>query len=353
MQRRVPYIATDEFLPAVKTLTTYVEQLDRAAEELRGGTDVGNRLALILVDNVIELLLHRYCESRFGWQTLLTLHKPSQRYSRAAKTRVLGNRFDEKVKFVKAEERLSEIEAYFINLCHKYRNEAYHVGLSRENVLLPVASLYHELAVELFIRLDTKTRGHGRKIEVPERVAKHAPPSWSTGYVDLYDTAPIAKSLDSARPALPRSAGAFYADALDDWISHLEKVTDYTVRGFGLPIPDLLKKAQWSKDLFSDIPPDVQDGDPLAHHMSQKVERMTSSWQPKYNALPFEGWKNRTARIRTNENGRAALASYDRLYDEIEYFDAFILDAAGVIDRQVDEAVKRSKEERYKNRQRS
>ncbi|MDR5750353.1 MULTISPECIES: hypothetical protein [unclassified Caballeronia] len=69
----------------MKTLTTYVEQLDRAAEEMRVGTDVGNRLALILVDNVIELMLHRYCESRFGWAGMMASPDAPQRYSRASK----------------------------------------------------------------------------------------------------------------------------------------------------------------------------------------------------------------------------------------------------------------------------
>ncbi|WP_244814125.1 hypothetical protein [Caballeronia sp. Lep1P3] len=190
----------------MKTLTTYVEQLDRAAEEMRVGTDVGNRLALILVDNVIELMLHRYCESRFGWAGMMASPDAPQRYSRASKARVLGNRFDEKVRFVRAENRLSEIEANFVGLCHKYRNEAYHVGLSRENILFPVAALYHELACELFLRLDTKTRSHGLKIVVPERVAKHAPASWQQGRVDLYMTQPIANSLNAARPQLARNA---------------------------------------------------------------------------------------------------------------------------------------------------
>ncbi|MEI6002503.1 hypothetical protein H3V53_36935 [Paraburkholderia bengalensis] len=47
-------------------LTTYLEQLDRATDELQSGGDVGSRLALILIDNVAELLLHRNGKSRFG-----------------------------------------------------------------------------------------------------------------------------------------------------------------------------------------------------------------------------------------------------------------------------------------------
>ncbi|SOE50656.1 hypothetical protein SAMN05446935_0343 [Burkholderia sp. YR290] len=336
----------------MKTLTTYIEQLDRAAEELHGVTDVGNRLALILVDNVIELILHRYCVTRFGWSGKTEFPDAPQRYNRASKARVLGNRFDEKVKFVRAEKKLSDIESNFINVCHKYRNEAYHVGLLRENVLLPVASLYHELACELFVRLDPKTRSHGAKLIIPPRVAKHAPPSWQTdhGWVDLFATSPIAASLNSARPQLPRPAAHFYADALDEWITHLVEVAHYTITGFGEPVPEVLRDAQWWKDLFSNIPTDIEDGEPFNLYLSEKQARMTESWKPRYDSLPFEGWRSRLARIRQNKDGRVALLAYDRLYDEVAYFSGFILDAAGIIDQQVEEAIERSKEERHRNR---
>ncbi|MDR5813845.1 hypothetical protein QCE62_09630 [Caballeronia sp. LZ033] len=339
----------------MKTLTTYIEQLDRAAEELRGGTDVGNRLALILVDNVVELMLHRWCESRFKSANAFSLNQKDPRYNGLAKARVLGTRFDEKLKFVKAEDQLSEVEANFIGLCHKYRNEAYHLGLSRENVLLPVSWLYHQLTCELFLRLDTKMRAHDAEIIVPERVAKHAPPSWSEGkrHIDLFDTAPIAASLNAARPELSRLPGESYADALDEWIAHLERVTNYTVSGFGKPVERVLAEAQWWKDLFTNIPPHIEHGEPLSQHLSEKHSKMSAEWRPKYDAIPIPGWRKRTQRMRQEKDGRKALGSYDRLYDEIAFYDSFMMDAAGVIDQQVEEAVERSKEERNTSRQMS
>ncbi|KWF99081.1 hypothetical protein [Burkholderia cepacia] len=333
----------------MKNLTTYVEQLDRGAEELHAGTDVGNRLALILVDNVIELLLHRYCESRFGWAGKLEFPEAPQRYTRAAKARVLGQRFDEKLKFVKAENRLSEVEFGFIGVCHKYRNEAYHIGVSRENVLFPIAWLYHQLACDIFVRLDTRTRSHGARIEVPERVAKHAPASWQQGraYINLFDTAPIAESLNRARPDLANPS-ALYADALEEWVAHLVDVTDYAVGGMGKSEETVLIEAQWWKDLFSDIPPDVEEGEPFGAYLRQKRAAMEQSWKPRYRSVPFDAWRKRTARLRQVKDGRAALLTYDRLYDEIAYFDGFILDAAGWVDQRAEEALERYRAERHR-----
>ena len=49
---------------AVRYILTIVEQLDRAARELATDHPINNRLALILVDNATELMLHRQCTDR-------------------------------------------------------------------------------------------------------------------------------------------------------------------------------------------------------------------------------------------------------------------------------------------------
>ena len=45
----------------MRYILTVVEQLDRAARELETDHPINNRLALILVDNATELILHRQC----------------------------------------------------------------------------------------------------------------------------------------------------------------------------------------------------------------------------------------------------------------------------------------------------
>lgn len=43
---------------------TIVEQLHRATEELRTDHPTNNRLALILIDNAVELIVHHHCMDR-------------------------------------------------------------------------------------------------------------------------------------------------------------------------------------------------------------------------------------------------------------------------------------------------
>ena len=43
----------------MRYVITIVEQLDRAAAELTTDHPINNRLALILIDNATELILHR------------------------------------------------------------------------------------------------------------------------------------------------------------------------------------------------------------------------------------------------------------------------------------------------------
>src|SRR5690242_15298991 len=98
-------------------LIVCVEQLDRAIDELTDGSAIAGRLALILTDNVVELAMHRRCEDIFqresGFQP--DPAKPG-RYSRPARVRVLGQRFDEKYKFLLAEGELSQQELDFVRI---------------------------------------------------------------------------------------------------------------------------------------------------------------------------------------------------------------------------------------------
>ena len=116
-----------------------VEQLDRAASELQEGSPVSNRLSIILTDNIVELMAHRRCESTFQNRRRQRDSEVGGRYSRSTQGRVLGQRFDEKTKFLLAEGDINESEFNFIRICHAVRNEAYHTGLAHEEILGPLA----------------------------------------------------------------------------------------------------------------------------------------------------------------------------------------------------------------------
>ena len=131
----------------MKYVLTVVEQLDRAIDELSTDHPINNRLALILIDNATELVLHRRCTDHLYGERLLRRLQPKQR--RLANGRYLRDK-------LKVLEQLGDItgaERRFVNIAHHYRNELYHAGLQHDDITRAISGHYFLLCCDLFARL--------------------------------------------------------------------------------------------------------------------------------------------------------------------------------------------------------
>ena len=93
-----------------------IEQLDLAATQLRVTDNASYaRFALILTDNIVELMMHKQCEVEFildeSWAPILP---EKQKYKPGLKRRVLGHHFEEKPKFLAKLGKISKDEMDFI-----------------------------------------------------------------------------------------------------------------------------------------------------------------------------------------------------------------------------------------------
>lgn len=128
--------------------TLVVEQLDRAATELSVDHPLNARIALILVDNAAELIIHRRCNDLVRADRRLS----NPTLTPAKRRAILGHSFDEKIKFLRRNGELSEGERHFIGELHSHRNALYHVGLTNDDIIRPLAVTYFELACDLLPR---------------------------------------------------------------------------------------------------------------------------------------------------------------------------------------------------------
>lgn len=196
----------------MKYFHTCVEQLDMAAQQLSYQNAVADRLALILVDNIVELMVHRRCGDVF-WADTMWQEIGDRKYSPSKRQEVLGEHFDPKVSFLKSLGLVTDDERIFCQNAHKFRNEAYHIGMLHEDVIHELAWNYHGLACELFSRILPTPNGAGHYKELPPSVVKHIPKTplrssniFSTLRIfghDLSDKATlihVSKSLSELRP---------------------------------------------------------------------------------------------------------------------------------------------------------
>lgn len=328
-----------------------VEQLDRVADELHEGSIVANRLALILTDNIVELMLHRRCDDIFAHKrTPWSQVEDVSRYSKVERHRVLGRYFDSKPKFLLAEGELTAADYDFIRICHDIRNVAYHAGLTRDDILPALAWEYHALACGLFDRFRVRSWGSDPRAQLPPRLAKHLgqkeSPSWRSFSPD--QQAEIAASLNARRPALKESLPLTLATHVERRIERLGELVEYLVTGNpdGHDLQKTLDEAQWWHDLFAEIPNEIEENsDAYRDLIRQRGTAMRASWKPKHRKVPIDSWKRRAAQLREGPNA-LALVRYEQLMNDMAYIYDAVEESAGALDAHVEEQIERMRTER-------
>lgn len=115
-----------------------IEQLDEATIQIDKQTIIGSRLALILLDNAIEITMYDFIKNElldefdiFSTDDLDSV-KPDKLYPE----------FKDKTKYLASNEIISYNEKNLIDKCHHYRNEVYHTSISRDSIINQIAKIY-------------------------------------------------------------------------------------------------------------------------------------------------------------------------------------------------------------------
>lgn len=316
-----------------------VEQLDRAARELREGNPVNSRLALILTDNVVELVSHRSCKQLIDWDGGRSwADKP--KYSHRQRKRVLGRFFDQKIALLRSEGLLGEDEQEFILIAHEHRNKAYHIGLRDDAIMWSLAWHYHKLGCELFGRLKPDWMQSTSNDPYTDRVKYHLGKVSGSGRLGPFaEVDKLAESLSAERPPADRSLGAILSEALLDELEELESQVDFLVTDNPnhLNKAAILQHVQYYADFQAEM--DKTELFPSDRAYQREVKRiqscMQTSWKPKYDRLPVDGWRRRAKSLASEKNYLKALKKFESVRADKAYLTDAISDAAGELDAHI------------------
>jgi hypothetical protein len=137
--------------------SSFVEQLEHAAQLLESERPAEHRMALVVLDSLAEVLLfhraHRHIETRDS------LWHGGVGYSTDERDRIL-RRFNRKVQIAATDERdfhypealLDELDASIFRVAHSYRNAAYHRGRQNKALAAPLGRLYAAAIARAFAR---------------------------------------------------------------------------------------------------------------------------------------------------------------------------------------------------------
>jgi hypothetical protein len=140
------------------------EQVEEAKNYLLGGSLLQLRLALILLDNAAELIMHRELEYQFArdehwmpkWEPARTEWMRSERSPKYTEEELKKSEqeFEPKLRILYLRlGRISEDDRKVLCVCHKHRCEAFHRGHIRTQLLGQVCRLLFLTVAELTLKL--------------------------------------------------------------------------------------------------------------------------------------------------------------------------------------------------------
>ncbi len=292
------------------------------------------RIALLLLDNVAETLLHRQTnhlismDSLFdgtlqGLRAMSDLPERFHSFRDELEAKVTSKRrrkkidqyFDEKVDFISEREgeRLTPTTARCLKKLHKYRNLTYHRDEVRPETLATAVRIYFFLCCDLLRSLGLPMMGFNGKVP--------------SGLVDLFDGAPperFAFDFGAAKTVADHLASDMHLDhgqVKDELAGHvlgrldsLEQDFAYVAEDLGLTSADVLILLQIR-----------EDGD----YPYMPVEELRRKRVPLTSTSITE-WRIKADQIRQATDARSAFALFADIEDAFEPIEG---NAAEVIDR--------------------
>jgi hypothetical protein len=140
------------------------EQIEAGKSYLLSGSVLGYRLALILLDNTAELLMHRELENEFAfsdnlrpkWEPAYTEWLQAGRGPKytADERKAAEREFEPKTRILCLRlGRISPEDRRILTVCHRLRGETFHRGTLRQSILAQVTKLLYLTVVELTVKL--------------------------------------------------------------------------------------------------------------------------------------------------------------------------------------------------------
>ncbi|MGX5832436.1 hypothetical protein [Mesorhizobium sp. 43Arga] len=323
----------------MRSIVPIVEQLDRALAELAIDHPLNGRIALILVDNGLELMCHQKCADLLFEDR----HRNSHRLTPEQRSDARGRAFDRKIQFLKELGRIPPDQVRAMAILHEYRNQLYHVGLRDDPIIGQLANLYFRLAVGLLESLLGAQRHLRWEPEVVSDAARRLLPELvTTKYRRAkVDMTGLRDRLFAACPQPPMSVERALSAHLLFRVDQAESAFGIIARGrSGTDDPvDTLRTIQLEADTIAAIvrfrrdgdkalkakglPPKPLDVDALAMARGTKVlidlnARLLPGWKPRHSQLPFESWRKRAKSIGAKRPALAALEMFDQIRKEID-----------------------------------
>lgn len=275
------------------------------------GSPPSARLALILVDNIAEVVMYQRVRLEFAEDQVYSSFRPP-RYAAKKRPDVLYY-FNPKIKFLRSEINILDLDdANFLKFGHALRNEAYHKDEYHRDIVIPVAQTYFATVCRLYPRIRIPavfSSGSQAEREFLERHGLSDPVDLTSGGLER-----ICNELAAKRPCDPiKMASALSGNLVrridgilgtKEEAGLLETLThaQFDVR---TNIDDVLKRILFAES-YAPEAGSVQTDDEY-HRAIEKVESEFEKFKPRATVKTLRKWRE-TARSLASESNPSKVA---------------------------------------------
>ncbi|MFH5803927.1 hypothetical protein [Alienimonas sp. DA493] len=295
---------------AQQFLADIIDQLDLALDQAAVKDRNFDRFAMMLVDNVVELTLHRFAQDQASENSVWAGWR-APKNDPATVNRALSQQFDEKAKASCLLGLIdSEMKDSLLSL-HQFRNTTYHNGERHESILHELSIFYIRCACEILIGYKPGWWSGGTRDVISHRAKKYL------GEVSIFDG---REKYQQAFQRLKAVAESMECNLISKLGSHLEKeisTVDEWIRCLSEDVPTPVSRdrvvvetqawafarTQKSQDFAS------AHGGP-SPQSEEYVDWLIDNYRWPQHRDPISGWKRRCTNIQSETNPHAALVKY-------------------------------------------
>lgn len=317
-------------------LQPLIEQLDLAASLLKEDSPMYARLALMLVDNTVELLSHTECERMIMFDRERGKYADRE-FSQAEEQAALGQHFDEKVRFLSQHSKLEESERDFMLRAHLLRNECYHTGLKHERIIWSVAYEYHEFACILFARFSPGFFMLMPQGPISDAFKRHCSDAHELTSDDKL--ASVADSLCSARPARKEPLGTVLSNSACRQIDEIECNLEFLAND-GFQVDDIDEVIRLTLFYQTSDHDSLKEGLDVRHvagfrELHRRVKNAEARYTTAISRKSIQRWRDRALSLTKESDVSGALVKYTDLRRDYLQTKDLIDEAAYALDRDI------------------
>lgn len=315
-----------------------VVQLEEAKRLIQIGTVPHLRLALLLLDNLAELLIFRAVKNELQYAEMyermlqshestrdgavtLGLIKEWEEHLAHLKKRVLSKRerrrlekdFNAKVDFVVKSGKLAQPVGRVLKHLHVYRNRTYHDDNIQRGSLKPAVLVYFDIVCTLFETLRPGSTSWNGTEQWLTRYGL-SPQIGSLEQITQVIATIVRKDVDLTAAV----AVTALATHLHERVGEMEQDLEFIAANAGWsPGVETLTAVQYWHD----------------HH--EDPERIPTEYSPRYRKSNFDSWRDRADGFRGLANKVQAFAQFADIEDEIEPIEELLHAVSIDIDRAI------------------